>query len=140
MSSASGEALEILERLASNHGFKLSTMGFDRACRSAHLRGAATDLGLDHIELVDAHERLGRNRRIATYMDLVESSPQMAPAKSQCHRTVCTVGMRQLVIGGIAVDLQHAAEACEQGKRMLLAAPRCISVGNRRRLRAAPGA
>src|SRR6516162_1136087 len=106
---------------------------------TAHLRGAAADLRLDRIELADAHKRLGRDRCIASYVDLVELPSQMAPTKGERHRTAGTADTCQLVIAGVAVDLQHAAEAFKKRDGVFLASPWRISVGNRRRLRAAPG-
>src|SRR5262245_66634314 len=47
---------------------------------TAHLRGATADLCLDRIQLVNAHERVGRDRRITAYRDLVEPPSQVTPA------------------------------------------------------------
>ena len=98
----------------------------------------ATDLGLDVVEQLDARERLGRDRRVAADIDLVELAPEVAPAVGERHRTAGPCGRGQLLVDGVAVDLQDAVEAVEQLHGVLAAAAGRVGVGDRRRIAAAP--
>src|SRR5262249_40888213 len=134
----SGEVLEILARLTSSHSFKSSIMDFERACLAARRTFGApprisASIAYSLLTRPSASVAIGA---LPTYMDLVEPPSHVAPTKGERHRTA---GTRQFVVSGIAVDLQYAAEAFKQRDGVLLASPWRISVGNRRRLGAAPG-
>src|SRR5215475_12922915 len=75
------------------------------ALGTTHIRGATADLLLYRIELGDANERLRRDRRIATGVDLVELPPEVAPTKGQYHTAAGTAGMRQLFVDDVSVNL-----------------------------------
>jgi len=103
------------------------------AYRAPDFGRRATDLCLDVVELPDAGERLGRDRRVAADIDLVELSPQVAPTVGKRHRPTRPCRRGQLLVGGVAVDLQDAVEAVEQLGGVLAAAARRIGVGHSRR-------
>jgi len=88
---------------------------------AAHLRGAATDLGLDGVQFADAHQRLRRDRRVASYLDLIELPPHMCPAKGEPYRLAEALLTDQLLVHGVAIDLQHAGEALYEGNGVLAA-------------------
>ena len=46
----------------------------------------AADARFDGVDLGDALQRLGRNRRAGGLMEVVEFTPHMRPAEGQCHR------------------------------------------------------
>lgn len=85
-------------------------------------RRQAADLGFDVVEQLDARERLGRDWCVAADINLVELPSQVAPAIGERHRTARPCRRGQLLVGGVAVDLQDAAEAVEQPRCMLAAA------------------
>ena len=124
----------------SSQVLRLSTSGLVRLCRCAQplVRRAAADLGLDRVQLADAFERLGRDRRVAALGDVVEAATEVAPAEGQRQRSAGALGIGQRIIGDVAVDLQDAAEAGEMANRVLAAATRRIEIGHGRRVGAAP--
>src|SRR5262249_40878971 len=108
--------------------------------RLAHLRGAATDLGLDSVQLADARQRFRRDRRIAPYVDLIKLPPDMRPAKGQRHGVAEALLTDQLLVDGVAVDLQHTGEALHERDGVLDTPTRGIAVGDGRRRGASPRA
>ena len=111
-----------------------------RACRTARRSSldCAPDLGLDLIERTDPLQRLARDRRMTALGDVVEAAPEVRPAQRERHRAADTFPIGQGIVGPIAIDLQGAGEAGEVTHGVLLAAPRRVEVGDRRRITAAP--
>ena len=96
--------------------------GVDERARPCLTRGTARIstctpyVLLDGVDLCNARNRLGGDRRIAALGDPEELAPQMAPAEGDGD-PVC----RQLLVRGIAVAPHDAAIVCEQLVEMLAA-------------------
>src|SRR5215467_413447 len=107
---------------------------------AARLRGASTDLSFDSVQFADAHQRFRRDRRVAPYVNLIELPPHMRPAEGERHRVAEALHTGQLLVHGVAIDLQHAGEALYEGDGVLAASTGGIAVGDGRRRRSSPGA
>src|SRR5271166_812267 len=102
--------------------------------------GAFSADGLfDFVKRCDLNECLFGERRVAANGDLVEPPPQMGPAEGQDERRRWRPVACEVLVGGIAVNLQNAAEAREMAFHMLRSAPRRIAIDNSWRIGAAPG-
>jgi len=101
---------------------------------TAFIGRLTTNVGLDGIELRDACEDIGCDRRRSARCLLEEATTHMCPAEGELH----VADARELAVCGIAVDLQHAAEAGEMLDRLLGLSVGRVAVGDRGRVAAAP--
>ena len=99
------------------------------------VRPAAANVGLDPIERGDALQRLRCDRRSLGDEAFVEAAPQVRPAEGEAH--VALLGER--AIAGVAVDLENALEAGKMRDRLGSLAVGRVDIGDRRRVRSAPG-
>ena len=126
---------EILES-----SFNRRNSRFDERARSYLARGTpligtcAAHILLNGVDLGNARDGFGGDRRIAALCDLEEFAPQVAPAKSDCDPV-----RRQFLVRSIAVALHDAAIVCKQLLEMLAASTRCVGVDDGRRVGSAPG-
>ena len=95
----------------------------------------ATNVALDRIECGDAVERLAGDRRCAAVGELIEPPAHVRPAEREAHIALFGKG----AIAGVAVDLENALEAGEMRERLRRLAIGRIDIGDRRRVRSAPG-
>src|SRR5271166_6968757 len=79
--------------------------------------GMAADLGFDLIEIANAFQHLGCQRRLGGGVEVVELPPRVGPAKCQRYRSVRTRPGQPLE-PGITIDLKHAAEPGQMLGRM----------------------
>src|SRR6516165_10858876 len=114
--------------------------GFDEGARSclassaARLGTGAAHVFLDSVNLRNARNRFGGDRRIAALGDLEELTPQVAPAKGDSDPV-----RRQLLVRRIAVALHDAAIICQQLLKILAASARRVAIDRGRRACSAPG-
>jgi hypothetical protein len=94
----------------------------------------AADARLDRIELGDASERFGRDRRADRPMHLVEFAPNMSPARSQLD----IAGGREPLEPRVTVDLHDTLEVLQMCRRTLGATIRAVEIDGRRRVGSAP--
>src|SRR5579863_8787490 len=66
-------------------------------------------LSLDCIELADARQHLGGERRLRRVVELIEGPPHVRPTERQLYRVVSPISSQPLE-PGIAIDLQQALE------------------------------
>ena len=140
-------ALAILElpgtrgRVFSSQDLNFSSRGLLLAWRTLRRASAllSADGLFDFVKRCDLDERLFGERRVAANGDLVEPPPQMGPAEGQDERLRWWPAAREVLVGGIAVDLQNAAEALEMAFHMLRPAARRIAIDDGGRIAAAPG-
>ena len=99
------------------------------------LRTTTANVLLDRIESGDAVERLAGDWRCAAVGDLIEPPSHMRPAEREAH--VALFG--EDAVAGVAVDLENALEAGEMRDRLRRFAVGRIDIGDRRRVRSAPG-
>jgi hypothetical protein len=71
--------------------------------------GVTADVGLDRIELADAHQHLGGKRRLGGDIEVVEGPPHVGPAERKAYCVVSATSGQPLE-PGISVDLEDAAE------------------------------
>src|SRR6185437_15478077 len=95
----------------------------------------AADVALDPVEIGDAHQRLGGNRRRTALGEFVEAAADMAPAEGQTYFTP----LGQHLVASVAVYLQDTAKAGEMGDRLRGLAVRGIDIGHAGRIAATPG-
>jgi hypothetical protein len=93
----------------------------------------AADARFDLVERGDPLQRLGRDRRLA-FGQVIETSAHMAPAERQRNGRIGRLGGAKLLVGVIAVALQNAAVAAEQGVGMNVPPAGRVAVDHRRRL------
>jgi hypothetical protein len=94
----------------------------------------ASDSGLDRIELGDASERLGRDRRTGRLMHLVELAPRMRPAGRQLD----SAGGGKPLEAWISVHLQDTCELRQVGSGSLGSTIRAVEIDGRWRIGSAP--
>src|SRR6185312_3502135 len=94
------------------------------------VRWTAADVGLDLVERLDPLDGFHGDRRRAGGGQLVELAPHVRPAEGERHR----VPAGELAIAGVAIDLQHAAEASEVLDRPFTGAVRGVDIGCARRV------
>ncbi len=97
--------------------------------------GLAPDGGLDRIELGDAPQRFGRDRRAGRLMHLVELAPRVGPAG--CELDVAAVA--EPIEAGITVDLNDALELGQMRSGTLGLAIGTVEIDRRRRIGSIPG-
>jgi hypothetical protein len=98
----------------------------------------AADAGLDVVELADARQHRGGERRLGRGVELIERSARMRPAECQPDRGILA-GLDQTAEPGIAVDLQDASECRQVRGRVLAPTILGIDIGRRRMRRSGPG-
>src|SRR5271167_2366576 len=99
--------------------------------------GMAADLGFDLIEIANALQHLGCERRLGGGVKVVELPPHMSPAKCQRYRSVRTRPGQPLE-PGITIDLKYAAEPGQMLGRMRALAVLGVDIGGDRMAGAAP--
>lgn len=76
----------------------------------------ATDIGLDGIEVGDTAQPFSCNLRPVTVEDLFQFAPCVRPAMGHPNGgTALARGFGETVVAGVAVDLQNAVEAGQEG-------------------------
>src|SRR6185437_11063492 len=93
---------------------------------------------LDRVEITDARQHLGGERRLRADVELVEAAPHVRPAECQLHRAVGPIADNPLE-PVISVDLEHTLEPRQVPRRARGLAVLGIHVGSGRVRRAAPG-
>ena len=80
-------------------------------------------------------ERLAGDWRFAAVGELIEPPSHMRPAEREAHVALFGEG----AVAGVAVDLENALEAGEMRDRLRRFAVGRVDIGDRRRVRSAPG-
>ena len=110
------------------------------AGREALARGGAPDVGLDGIELGDPAQPFGGDVRAVAVEDLLQLAPCVRPAMRDAQRRAAPARrLGQPVVAGIAIDLQDAVEAGQEGFCILARAAGGVEVDHARRGLTAPG-
>ena len=113
--------------------------GAGLAGRQALTGRDAADIGLDGIELGDAAQAFGGDLGSVAVEDFLEFAPRMRPAMRHPNgRAALAGGFGQPVVAGIAIDLQDAVEAGEEGFGILARATGGVEVDHAGRVLAAP--
>jgi hypothetical protein len=100
----------------------------------------AADVGLDGIEFGDAAQALGGDLRAVAVEDLLQFAPCVCPAMRHPNgRAALARGLGQPVVAGVAIDLQDAVEAGQEGFGILARASGGVEVDDAGRVLAAPG-
>src|SRR5215470_2007136 len=133
-----------LLRYRSKLGLQPGLQAFDqglgfRLPRGATLLGALpTDAALDGIEFCDALERLARDRRRASSVDIEKQPAPMRPTRNERDLAVGELRPNQLLIDLVTVAVHDARVACQQSQCILTPASGRVGVDDARRVRSGP--
>ena len=83
-------------------------------------------------------DRLGRDRRSGSDMDVIELATRMSEAKCKRRGAARARRIEQAIVASVTIDLQNAVEPREQLRRALALAIFGEHIHHRRRRRAAP--
>lgn len=107
--------------------------------REALTGGDAADIGLDNVEFGDAAQAFGGDIGAVAVEDLLQLAPCMRPAMRHPNGGAALArGFGQAVVAGIAIDLQDAVEARQEGFGILSRATWGVEVDHARRVLTAP--